>query len=64
VEASIIAAHVWDIIWVTGVLLCALAFLWYARAARKDNDRALLFTAGTAAAVFFVAAGAYVLWLW
>jgi hypothetical protein len=64
VEASIIASHVWDIIWLTGVLLCALAFLWYAREARKDNDRALVFTAGTAAAVFALAAGAYVLWLW
>jgi hypothetical protein len=59
-----IPAHLQDAIWVTGVLVFALVFLWYAREALRDNDSVLAFIASTAAASFVVAAGAYVWWLW
>jgi len=60
----VIPAHLQDAIWVTGVLVFALVFLWYAREALRDNDSVLAFIASTAAAGFVVAAGAYVSWLW
>jgi hypothetical protein len=63
-EGGLIAAHLQDAIWVTGVLVFALVFLWYARESLRDNDSALAFIASTAAAAFVVAAGAYVWWLW
>jgi hypothetical protein len=63
-EGGMIAALLQDAIWVTGVLVFALVFLWYAREALRDNDSALAFIASTAAAGFVVAAGAYVWWLW
>jgi hypothetical protein len=63
-EGDMIAAHLQDAIWVTGVLVFALVFLWYARESLRDNDIALAFVASTAAAGFVVAAGAYVWWLW
>jgi HAMP domain-containing protein len=53
-----------DAIWVTGVLVFALVFLWYAWEALKDNDSALAIVASSAAAGFVMAAGAYVWWLW
>jgi hypothetical protein len=59
-----IATHIQDAIWVTGVLVFALVFLWYAREALRDYDSALAFIASTAAVGFVVAAGAYVWWLW
>jgi hypothetical protein len=61
---GVIPAHLQDAIWVTGVLVFALVFLWYAREALRDNDSVLAFIASTAAAGFVVAAGAYVWWLW
>jgi hypothetical protein len=63
-EGGMIAAHLQDAIWVTGVLVFALVFLWYAWGALKDNDSALAIVASTAAAGFVMAAGAYAWWLW
>jgi hypothetical protein len=63
-EGGLIAAHLLDAIWVTGVLVFALVFLWFAREALKDNDSALAIVASTTAAGFVMAAGAYVWWLW
>jgi hypothetical protein len=63
-EGGMIAAHLQDAIWVTGVLVFALVFLWYAREALKDDDSALAIVASTAAVGFVVAAGAYIWWLW
>jgi hypothetical protein len=64
VEGGLIAAHLQDAIWVTGVLVFALFFLWFAREALKDNDSALAIVASATAAGFVMAAGAYVWWLW
>jgi hypothetical protein len=61
---GLIAAHLQDAIWVTGVLVFALVFLWFAREALKDNDSALAIVASATAAGFVMAAGAYVWWLW
>jgi hypothetical protein len=63
-EGGLIAALLQDAIWVTGVLVFALVFLWFAREALKDNDSALAIVASTTAAGFVMAAGAYVWWLW
>jgi hypothetical protein len=60
-EGGMIAAHLQDAIWVTGVLVFALVFLWYAREALNDNDSALAIVASTAG--FVMAAGTYVWWL-
>lgn len=58
------AAHLGDIIWVTGAVVVALGCLRYAREAKRDHDGALVVVAGFAAAVFAAAALTYVWWLW
>ncbi len=62
--AVVIAAHIGDLIWVLGMLLCALICLRYVQAAQRDDDMALVVVAGTVAAGFALAAGAYVWLLW
>jgi CHASE2 domain-containing sensor protein len=51
-----------DTLWVVGVLLVAVACLWYARAGLQDGD-AVLVVGGVLAAAGFVLAGLAYLWL-
>lgn len=51
-----------DTLWVVGVLLVALACLWYVRAGLREGD-AVLVVVGLLAAAGFCVAGVLYLWL-
>jgi hypothetical protein len=57
-----VGAQMQDTLWVVGVLLVAVACLWYARAGLQDGD-AVLVVGGVLAAAGFVLAGVVYWWL-
>ena len=56
------SVQVQDTLWVVGVLLVALACLWYVRIALREGD-AVLVVVGLLAAAGFCTAGVLYLWL-
>lgn len=62
--SSLMAAHLEDVLWVAGVLVCAFACIAYMREAAEDNDNVLVIVAGATAIGFVGSALAYVWWLW
>jgi hypothetical protein len=53
-----------DSLWVLGVLITALVCVLYSRRAAREQDIVLAWTAGIAAAVFWLAAVLYLWWVW
>lgn len=53
-----------DTLWMVGVLLVAVACLWYARAGLREGDAVLVVGGLLAAAFFALAALAYWWWVW
>ena len=53
-----------DMLWVVGVLLVAVACLWYARAGLQEGDAVLVVVGILAAAGFTLAGFLYWLLLW
>jgi hypothetical protein len=59
-----VGADMQDTLWVVGVLLVALACVWYVRAGLREGDAVLVVGGLLSAAGFIVAGLVYWWWMW